>query len=293
MLRFPLIVAVWTLGGSCSTERIVAERKTDGSAPDRPIGTFGTPQLVGGLLDPADALQDPTLSGDELELYFSSTKLGNNDIWRSTRADINQPWGRAVRVEELSTADRDLEPDVSFDGLTIYLSRDPMATDPNFRVFVAQRPSRSSPWNAPQLVTLGIPSTDRGPTIDRAGLNLVFGSNRAGSFDLFSSRRTNTTAAFDLPQALSELNSPSEDWDPALFLDGLSLAFGSRRTSVTTTDLFETSRPSVDAPFAIPVLMRELNSAQSEGDPWLSNDGRHIVFSSERDGTSRLYEAWR
>lgn len=289
-----VLTAVMTLVAGCSpAERVVAVGRMDGAvSQDRPGVPFGVPQLITGLVQPAAALQDPTLTADELEMYFSS----GNDIWRTIRADIGQVWPPGVRVEELSTTDRDLEPEVSADGLTIYLVRDPMALDPDFRIFVSQRASRSEIWGPPQVLTLGSPNTDRGPTVDRRGLTLVFSSTRVGGeFDLYLVRRSSAVAPWDAtPLPLPEVNSGGPDWDPGLFLDGLGLVFGTRPGGAsTTTDLFESTRASETSRFAAPTSMTDLNSPMSEGDPWLSNDGRHIVFSSERDGTSRLYEAWR
>jgi Tol biopolymer transport system component len=61
-----------------------------------------------------------------------------------------------------------------------------------------------------------------------------------------------------------------------------------------TTDLFQTARSDVSSPFASRVdPISELNTSHSEEDPWVSQDGRHILFVSDRDGRSRIYEARR
>ena len=60
------------------------------------------------------------------------------------------------------------------------------------------------------------------------------------------------------------------------------------------TDLFQTARSDVSSPFASRVdPISDLNTAASEEDPWVSQDGRHILFVSDRDGRSRIYEARR
>jgi len=162
-------------------------------------------------------------------------------------------------------------------------------------VWVAQRQSRSDRWGAPQLVDLGTTAADRGPTVDSRGLVMVLASERgSGDMDLFMSTRATATAAWGAPGSLGEINSPVFDWDPGLYHDGLGLVFGSRRAGDrTTSDLFETTRANDGAPFDTPRALDALNSPMSEGDPWLSNDGRHIVFSSDRNGVSELYESWR
>jgi len=44
--------------------------------------------------------------------------------------------------------------------------------------------------------------------------------------------------------------------------------------------------------FSVPQPATELNS-NDENDPWLSDDGRHILFDSDRSGQIKIYEAWR
>ncbi|MES1208079.1 MAG: hypothetical protein ABUS79_19265, partial [Pseudomonadota bacterium] len=88
-----------------------------------------------------------------------------------------------------------------------------------------------------------------------------------------------------------------QDENPALFDHALSLVWSSRGPSNgSTSDLFETRRPAVSEPFSpTPMALDSLNSAVDwDGDPWMSQDGRHIVFVSDRTtGVSQLYEAWR
>ena len=39
--------------------------------------------------------------------------------------------------------------------------------------------------------------------------------------------------------------------------------------------------------------MTDLNTELAEQDPWLSQDGRHILFASNRNGPMRIYECRR
>jgi Tol biopolymer transport system component len=289
-----VLVVAAVLAAGCGSHQRVVGFEDPGGAVDAG-GAFRPPVLVRGLLDPADEMQDPSLSPDELEIYFASLKDGTYDIWTSTRSASGQPWNRAVLVPELSTPNDDLEPDLSYDGLTLYLSSDRPGVSPGFRVWVARRQSRSERWGVPQLVDLGETSADRGPTVEARGLVMVLASERgSGDMDLFMSTRTTAVAAWAEPRSLGEINSAVFDWDAGLFHDGLGLVFGSRRDGDrTTSDLFQTTRVSDGDTFDTPRALDALNSPMSEGDPWLSNDGLHIVFSSDRNGVSQLYESWR
>lgn len=282
--------------GACGRNDHVVARALDGGG----AGQFGVPQLIDGLLDPADHVQDPTLSSDELELYFASTKNGTLDIWRSTRARADLPWQPALRVAELSSANEEQEPELTSDGLTIYFGSDRPGSVPTFRLWSSRRASRAGAWEPPQLVLLSpadSSETDRGAAVDDSHTMMVFASAPPvtdGDFGLVAVTRAAAAAPWGVKISLSSLDSAWSDWDPALFRGKLAIMFGSRRTGDhLTTDLFESARPAETAAFLPPTPVVELNSPRSEGDPWLSEDGRHVVFSSERAGTSRLYEAWR
>lgn len=286
------VVGLAAVALGCARQEHVVGVENRGVAVDGG-GTFGAPVLVTGLLDPTDEVQDASLSPDELTIYFASLKNGSYDIWMSTRSAIGAPWSRGVVVQELSTSSTDYEPDLSYDQLTVYFSSDRAA--PGTRIWVARRQNRTDPWGVPELVSLGATSTDRAPSVDVRGLFMVFAADRGtGDLDLYRSSRASPTAPWGTPVSLSEINSPVFDWDPGVYESGLGLVFGSRRNGDrTTSDLFETRRATDGAAFDPPKALVELNSPMSEGDPWLSNDGRHIVFSSDRSGISQLYEAWR
>jgi len=290
-----MLVATTILAACSPDDRVVAVQAVDGSAAQDGGARFGPARVIAGLVEVGEPIQDGTLSSDELEIYFSSDHDGTFDVWRSTRSAIDQPWPRGQRVDELSTPDRDFEPDLSFDGLTMHLASDrPIGGASDFRVFVARRVSASSPWSTPTPVRLSPSSGDRGPGMAASGLAMIVASGAgAENFDLYLASRRDPSADWDTPVVLTTLNSAWQDWDAALFRDGFSVAFASRRAGDhSASDLFEGVRAG-GGDFGDATAMTELNTALSEGDPWLSNDGRHVVFTSNRDGVSQLYEAWR
>jgi hypothetical protein len=129
---------------------------------------------------------------------------------------------------------------------------------------------------------------------------MVFASRRDGAVDLhlYATSRSGTNDAVDLwcaPVPLPAVNSASQDRDPALYDQARGLVFASRRTGQgMTSDLFHTYRARNDSDFVVtPERIDELSTGSWEGDPWLSEDGRHIYFVSDRDGPSRIYEASR
>jgi hypothetical protein len=145
---------------------------------------------------------------------------------------------------------------------------------------------------------LGSSALDEAPAVDRAQLYLVFASQRGAASDvhLFAAMRPDASAAWQGAAEITALSSAWRDSDPAVFSDGRGLVFASRRlTQGQTSDLFQATRADVSSPFASSLApIGELNTTDaSEEDPWVSQNGRHIVFVSDRSGRSRIYEAWR
>lgn len=257
--------------------------------------TFGQPQLVPGLRSDTDDVQDPSLTFEGLELYFTSPTNGQNDIWVSRRTVATDPWGPSTLVSELSSPQNDQDPEVSVDGLFMYLASD--RGGGGMRIYLSQRRTRDTPWGTPALVsTLGAAMLDEAPGLDRSQLNLVFASRRGAATipHLFAAVRPDASAAWQSAAEITALNSAWEDSDPALFSDGTGLVFASRRlTQGGTADLFSAARSSETAPFLSLVPIAELNTTYTEEDPWMSQDGTHILFASDRSGHLRIYEAWR
>jgi len=269
-----------------------------GDAPTSPSdgGSFAPPRVVPGLRGDAFDVQDPSMTSEELELYFTSATGGSNDIWVARRTLTSDPWGSGAVVAELSSPRNDADPEVSVDGLNMFLSSD--RDGDGTHLYVARRRTRDTPWEQPVRVDgYGSAALDVAPAVDRAQLYLVFASQRGTASDLhlYAATRPDASAAWQTATELTALSSTSRDTDPALFAEGRGLIFASRRTApAAKTDLFQTARSDVGAPFASRVdPISDLNTAASEEDPWVSQDGRHILFVSDRDGGSRIYEARR
>jgi hypothetical protein len=255
---------------------------------------FGTPQIVTGLRSDTDDVQDPSLTFEQLELYFASPTSGQLDIWVSRRTVASDPWGPSTLVAELSSPQNDEDPEVSVDGLFMYFASDRGGAE---RIYMSQRRTRDTPWGTPALVsTLGASTLDKAPGLDRAQLNLAFASQRgtASAAHLFTATRPDASAAWLSASEITALNSAWEDSDPALFSSGSGLVFASRRlTQGGTADLFQALRPDVSAPFSSLAPISELNTSFTEESPWMSQDGRYMLFTSDRNGHRRIYEAFR
>jgi Tol biopolymer transport system component len=266
-------------------------------APDAMVmlGPFG-PATPIAELNTAGREDDPTLPGDRLEIFFSSDRvggMGNIDVWTASRTSVTDTWSTPMNVAELNSSVIDAGPEVSFDGLTITLSSDrsgSMSQD----IWISTRPARGSPWATPTRVAeLASATVDGGGISNASGTRIVFHSDRSGNHDLFEATRAGTLDPWGAAVPLTALNTTSRDLTPHLSPDFRTIYFASDRPGAGGRDLYEALRPNVDAPFGAPTPLAGVNSAETDADPWVSPDGRHIVFA--RGGTlgDDLYEASR
>jgi Tol biopolymer transport system component len=134
------------------------------------------------------------------------------------------------------------------------------------------------------------------PQPDTSDVRLVLYRHLGGvNRDLFESRAAAPGAVWSSPVPLDSLNAPGSERSPCLVSNGLEIWFASDRQSGAQDihDVFRATRSSLDVPFEPPGAVDILNSAQDDDDPWLSPDGRVILFSSTRDGNPEIYEAQR
>ncbi|HTV19051.1 MAG TPA: hypothetical protein VMG12_10280 [Polyangiaceae bacterium] len=147
-------------------------------------------------------------------------------------------------------------------------------------------------FGAPEPLTgLGAGSFFSPAVFDDAHV-LIFASSSPG--DLFSARRaTRGSPAFGDVSPLS-VNTSSAEVTPWLSADGLELLFASDRSGAQSPrDLMRTTRPSLDAPFATPTFITEVNSFWTENLPSLHANGRLLVFSSDRPGGAGIMDLWQ
>jgi len=87
--------------------------------------TRGPAVPVAELNDPDPAVNEahPTVRVDGREMYFHSDRtggLGSNDLWRSTRRSVHEPWSPPMNVgAPLNSAASDFQPTLSYDGRTL------------------------------------------------------------------------------------------------------------------------------------------------------------------------------
>ena len=139
---------------------------------------------------------------------------------------------------DVNTADDDLSPAVSADGLTLLFSSDRPGGVGGTDLYMATRASTSEPFA--DVVSLGAgvntASNETAPALSADGLTLYFGSDRPdgfGSTDLYMATRATTSDPFgDVTNLGADVNTASNDNNPTISADGLMLLFNSNRPGV-------------------------------------------------------------
>gem|GEM_PF-749669 len=102
---------------------------------------------------------DPSLTADELTMFFRSTRGGSWQIWKATRASTGDPFSNETLVSELNDGDQAANPSISPDGLMIYYAaiRGGRAT---WDIYKATRSSTALPFGNIQRVAVSTDSYD-------------------------------------------------------------------------------------------------------------------------------------
>jgi Tol biopolymer transport system component len=250
-----------------------------------PLGPWSAPTPI-QITPVAD--DDPSATGDLLELYFNRT----NDIFVTKRATVNDAWGTPTAVTELNTASTETTPEVSYDGLTIFIASNRAPLLGVLDIWVSTRASRAAAWGVPTRVDELSGTTREAAPASSDKLTMVFESDRNGNNDTFLAQRATATAPFGTPVPVTAVNTASSDGNPMLSADGLELYINSNRS--TDNEIYVSTRANLNDPFPAPVLITELAAPTfDDADPWISEDGRTMYFTSNRDGTLRLWQSTR
>lgn len=214
--------------------------------------------------------------------------------------ELRDVWSVPQRVPGPVNSDNvDGSPAFSGDGLTIVFHR-PDPDTKAYQLWMATRPAADGEFTEPQQLaeSTGSPHTSTNPRISADGLTLLFDSNRPGGFgdfDLWMSHRDSVDAAWQPSVNLGpHVNSAEDESSGFISDDGLTLAFTSKRPGGHgRDDIWISTRGSVDEAFGEPVNAGlGVNSPVRDSHPWLSADGRLLLFSSQRQGGYGGYDLW-
>jgi hypothetical protein len=186
---------------SANAERFYFFSERDGGLGNRDIWVsqresegLGQPELVRGINSRESDLL-PWLSGDELTVLFVSGRPGGRgsaDLWRATRAGVDQAFDAPVNLFELSSAQNEGRVVLSSDGLTAYFSSDREGGRGSPDLWTASRQSIEQPFSAlVDMWPLNTNSNEQDVTLSSDETELFFASNRRGATsELWRAART-------------------------------------------------------------------------------------------------------
>jgi hypothetical protein len=269
----------------------------------------------------SDALDGcPFTSRDGKSFYMASNRTGSLinpatgstsiDIWVSTRASTNDPWGEPVNVGPPinSTAD-DFCPTIARDGHTFYFvsrrqegiaGQDYCGEADIYVTRLRNKGGFEEPQNlgctvnssANDFSPFPLPQSTTGPV-------LYFSSTRPGlgsGGDLYMTESHG--GVFSSAELVPGVNSDVDDGHPNVRRDGLEIFFYSARTDLPDAqggnDIYAATRASTSDPWSTPVnLGPNVNSFASETRPSLAWDGTILYFGTTREGSSDIYVTTR
>lgn len=307
VMRARSFLSVWLWLNACTGADLVlgdgdATQPDAGDAAARIANAadFAAPHVIAELEADAASDDDPSLTSDLRLLCFNSKRdggSGGEDIWCSRRARPDDAWGEPESQPQLNSETRETGIALALDGLSIWFSSDRDGGAGGLDIYVASRPTVDDPWSEPTRVAeVSSDDDDLVSSLDESGRSLWLArrarggaedADSEGDYDIFIAERATSDDAWQPPHPVPELNTDRPESDASPIGDGRAVLFA------RDGDLMLARRASLDAAFDHGEPLDALNSDRSDRDPWADDAFTHIVFSSDRAGSLRLYEAFR
>ncbi len=252
--------------------------------------------------------QTPTMSKDELSLYFLSDRPGgfgnlvsttgcmdNFDLWVAQRSSTDGAWETAVNLgPTINTTRNEAGPALSPDGHVLFFSSDRATTGILHDIYLAHRadPKDDLGWGPPRPLGPDVNTTlhEAGPfysqSAEDGSANLYFyrGSDNGATTDIYYAPVTRDGETRGPAVLVSELSYPGRpDGFVTVRADGKEILFNSGRPltpgGANAFDIWVATRPSTHDAWSAPVnLGPPVNTTFAEFQPDLSHDGRTLLF---------------
>ncbi|OLC42857.1 MAG: hypothetical protein AUH75_03785 [Gemmatimonadetes bacterium 13_1_40CM_4_65_7] len=262
-----------------------------------PGSVWSEPVNLGAPVNSQYTEQSPALSPDGLSLYFASDRpggMGNVDLWVSHRASEDSPWEAPVNLGSvINTPAVESGPNLSSDGLMLFFQTNRAGGHGSNDIYVSHRtdPYDDLGWQAP---------IDLGPDVNTAtgefgpfflehgdqGPVLYFARGPSNTFtDIYVAPMQEDGQPRGPAQLVAELSDANfNDGRPTLRANGKELFFFSNRPGgFGGADLWISTRQTPHDAWSQPMnLGMPPNSAAGEIVPFLTADGRTLLFADDR-----------
>src|SRR5207247_670470 len=302
---FPLIPL--TLLAACNTETS-NERVLGIQAMSFANSEWSEPVHLDAPVNSRCQDQTPTMSKDELSLYFLSDRPGgfgnlvsttgcmdNFDLWFAQRSSPDGPWETAANLgPTINTGRNEAGPALSPDGHLLFFSSDRATTGILHDIYLAHRadPKDDLGWGPPTPLGPDVNTAlhEAGPfysqSAEDGSANLYFyrGSYNGATTDIYYAPVTRDGETRGPAVPVSELSYPGRpDGFVTVRADGKEILFNSGRPltpgGANAFDIWVSTRRTTHDAWSAPVnLGLPVNTGFAEFQPDLSHDGRTLLF---------------
>jgi len=280
----------------------IAASAVPSTARDK-FGPWGPPVNLGPIVNSQYNDDRPTISRDNLSLYFSSdrpTGFGGFDIWVSHRASVDEPWGTPQNLgPTVNTGKLEESPALSPNGHWLFFGSDRPGGCGGIDIWASHRGNRDDDFAWEPPINLGCKlntsADDDFPFLfvdNEQDITLLYFASKqsSGFYHIYASTMNDEDGTFGPGVLVPNINCfekvCARDSRTTIRRDGLELIFGSfnRPGGIGLQDLWVATRKDTEDPWSIPVnLGSVVNTAAQEGGPALSRDGTTLYFHSSRN----------
>ncbi|MHC4191577.1 MAG: hypothetical protein ACYSUB_18170 [Planctomycetota bacterium] len=245
----------------------------------------------------------PSISADGLSLFFMSNRpggYGERDIWVTTRATTDDPWGEPVNLgSQVNRSSGEWGASISSDGLLLYFCSWRSGGYGRSDVYVTTRETKDDPWGTPMNLgpTVNSSANDECPSISADELLLFFHSDRPGNVgehDIWVTTRATKDDDWATPVNLGPpINTSAVEWCSNISADGRTLFFVSGRYGgYGRTDIWVTRRVTTDDDWGEPVnLGSNVNTSTFNYGVTVSADGSTLFFRTGPFDSGDIWQA--
>ena len=260
--------------------------------PCDPAKPFGAAVLVEGL---ASETEDASLrlSPDEKTGYFFSARTGSELLYTATRPGVTAPFSNVSVLANVNSG-VEYNPAISADGLSLFFASYRTGGAGDNDIYQATRAAQIDDFTNIRLApNVNTSASEVQPYLTRDGTTLYFVRTVPGAQVIFRAMGS-ITAGFANPSPVAELHGPSNDTDPVVSADGLTMFWGSDRPDgMGDVDVWQAQRTKSDGPFGTLVPVRSVNTPGFDSPSDVSADGCRLYLTSKRGGRAGIYVATR
>ncbi len=137
---------------------------------------WGPAENLGVFVNSSTDEGGPWISTDGLELYFSSDRSGDYDLYVSRRGRASDAWGEPANLSALNTVHGDAAPSLSADGLTLFFESTRSGGFGGWDFYMTIREAKDADWSPPINIgqPVNTPYDEIAPCISFDGRTLYF-----------------------------------------------------------------------------------------------------------------------